>query len=90
MLYGIQILFANNTASFAGSALYGGFVDFCFLTLISCYRGTKNNPFDSVFQVQNTDDDPTAISSDPYTVCLCSDSRPVCGNRFVKAVSKTV
>ena len=62
----IQILFANNTASFAGSALYGGFVDFCFLTLISIYRGTKNNSFDSVFQVQNTDDDSTAISSDPY------------------------
>ena len=37
----IQILFANNTASFAGSALYGGFVDFCFLILMSCYRGTK-------------------------------------------------
>ena len=62
----IQILFASNTASFAGSALYGGFIDFCFLTLISCCRGTKNNSFDSAFQVQNTDDDSTAISSDPY------------------------
>ena len=71
----IQITFENNTAYFAGSALYGGFVDFCFITIST----EQNNYFDSIFKVQNTDDDPTAISSDPYRVCPCNGSRPVCG-----------
>ena len=69
----IQITFENNTADFAGSALYGGLIDFCLL-------GTeRNNSFDSIFKVQNTDEDPTAISSDPYKVCSCNDSKPQCG-----------
>ena len=71
----IQITFENNTAYFAGSALYGGFVDFCSITVSE----ENNNDFDSIFKVQNTDNDPTAISSDPYRVCPCNDSRPVCG-----------
>ena len=71
----IQITFENNTAHFAGSVLYGGLVDICFITI----SAGKNNDFDSIFKVQNTDNDPTAISSDPYRVCPCNDSRPVCG-----------
>ena len=74
----VQITFENNTAYFAGSALYGGLVDICMIT-----EATKRiNGFDSIFKVQNTDDDPTAISSDPYRVCPCNGSRPVCGKLF--------
>ena len=71
----IQITFENNTAYFAGSALYGGLVDFCVITI----PPETNNGFDSIFKVQNTDDDLSAISSDPYRVCPCNGSRPVCG-----------
>ena len=71
----IQISFENNTAYFAGSALYGGLVDICLIAITP----ERNNDFDSIFKVQNTDDDPTAISSDPYRVCPCNGSRPVCG-----------
>ena len=71
----IQITFENNTAYFAGSALYGGLVDICTITVAL----KRINGFDSIFKVQNTDDDPTAISSDPYRVCPCNGSRPVCG-----------
>ena len=71
----IQITFENNTAYFAGSALYGGLVDMCSITLSE----ENYNAFDSIFKVQNTDKDPTAISSDPYRVCPCNGSRPVCG-----------
>ena len=60
----IQITFENNTAYFAGSALYGGLVDFCTSTM----PPKGSNHFDSIFKVKNTDDDPTAISSDPYRV----------------------
>ena len=71
----IQITFENNTAYYAGSALYGGLVDFCFLLI----PPTTSNGFDSIFKVQNTDDDPSAITSDPYRVCPCNGSRPLCG-----------
>ena len=73
----IQINFENNTALFAGSALYGGLVDFC-VTVTTIER---NFSFDSIFKVQNTDDDPTAISSNPYRVCLCNNSKPLCNDR---------
>jgi len=72
----IQITFENNTALYAGSALYGGFVDICVLE--SSTRGETNNYFDSIFQVKNTDRDPSAISSDPYRVCICDDNIPQC------------
>jgi len=64
----IQIEFNNNTAESAGSALYGGNVDFC----ISFRNIGGQNFFDSVFQIQNTYDIPSAISSDPYSVCFCT------------------
>ena len=72
----IQIISKNNTAYFAGSALYGGLVDFCLPN-----NGERNNYFDSIFKVQNTDEDPSAISSNPYMVCFCNDSKPLCSNQ---------
>ena len=72
----IQIMFKNNTAYFAGSALYGGLVAFCLPN-----NGGRNNYFDSIFKVQNTDEDPSAISSNPYMVCFCNDSKPLCSNQ---------
>ena len=69
----IEITFENNTAYFAGSALYGGFVNICFITI-------SNDGFDSIFKVQNTNDDPTVILSDPYMVCPCNGDRPHCGS----------
>ena len=51
----IQITFENNTADFAGSALYGGLIDFCLLVPVN---KTRNNSFDSIFKVQNTERTP--------------------------------
>ena len=69
-----QIIFENNTAYFAGSALYGGLVDFCSL------NNGERNIFDSIFKVKNTDEDPSAISSNPYMVCFCDNSKPLFGS----------
>ena len=74
----IQVMFQNNTAYFAGSALYGGLLDVCLL--VPNYGGNYIY-FDSIFKIQNTDEDPSAISSDPYKVCLCNDSKPHCDNQ---------
>ena len=73
----ILIEFDNNTAGEAGSALYGGQVKVCKL----------NDYFDSIFKIQNTDDDPSAISSDPRTVCFCNGSKPQCNHQHPWSVS---
>ena len=75
----IQVNFKNNTAHFAGSALYGGSVDHCFFTP---YETIRNISFDFIFKVLNTDEDPSAISSDPYRVCFCSESIPACNDQL--------
>ena len=61
----IQITFENNTAYFAGSALYGGLVDFC---LLVPFETERSNSFDSIFQVKNTNEDPTAARTTPGTI----------------------
>ena len=81
----IQIAFENNTAYFAGSALYGGLVDNC------VFPSTKKFverifTFDFIFKVQNTDEDPTAVSSDPYQVCFCNNSKPQCGKQRYSSI----
>ena len=68
----ILIEFENNTADFAGSALYGGDVEFC----------RVYGYFDSIFKIQNTDNDPSAISSNPHKVCICNGSKPQCDYQY--------
>ena len=59
--------FANNTAQFAGSALYGGWID------------TMSYLFTNVLaHLVNDEDQPSLISSDPTRVCVCVDSTPNC------------
>ena len=67
----IQIEFVNNTAELAGGAVYGGNVEFCF-------NFQNRNFFDSIFKVRNTENDPSAISSDPYGTCFCRNGRVQC------------
>ena len=74
----IQILFENNTATFVGSTLYGGDVQSCEFYTTSIANCIS---FESIFKVLNTDDDPSAISSNPYKVCLCSDNKPLCSDQ---------
>ena len=61
--------FANNSAQFAGSALYGGWVD------SASYRIT----FSSILgQLVNDEEHPSRISSDPTRVCMCDNIAPNC------------
>ena len=69
-----HVVFENNTADYAGSTLYGGWIDFC--------RDPKQIllkfDFDSLFQVNGRESNPSVISSNPLRVCLCVDSKPEC------------
>ena len=72
-----HILVENNTADYAGSALYGGWIDFC-TTERHRYRWFTGPGFGSLFQVNGRELDYSVIASNPMRVCLCIDSRPEC------------
>ena len=62
----IKVTFHNNTAGLAGSAIFGGRVNECL-----SYRGSGNIHLQEMFIVNNTEADPSAVTSDPYFVCFC-------------------
>ena len=70
------IVLENNTAEYAGSALYGGWIDLCEMNS-GPYYGPFSKQFDSLFQV-NREVDLSVISSNPLRVCLCIDTKPEC------------
>ena len=72
-----RILVENNTAVYAGSALYGGWIDFCTIER-QRDRWFTGPGFDSLFQVNGGELDSSVIASNPLRVCLCIDSRPKC------------
>ena len=73
---GPNIVFENNTANYAGNALYGGWIDFCVIIGDSVRPMTPD--FDTMFQVNGGDLDSSVIASNPLRVCLCIASRPEC------------
>ena len=72
-----SIVLENNTAEYAGSALYGGWIDLCDIDSKSNY-GRSSKQFDSLFQVNGSQLDHSCIASNPLRVCLCVDSQPEC------------
>ena len=59
-----RVDFIGNTATFAGTSLYGDIQECCAQT-------GDCEAFYTIFNITNTEADPTAIASDPYQVCLC-------------------
>ena len=56
-----RVTFINNTAGYAGTSIYGDIGD--------CYN------FYDIFNISNTENDPSAIASEPWGVCLCKESK---------------
>ena len=60
--------FVNNTADYAGSSVYG-------MKDGSCCRSRPCKEFLNMFNTSNTDENPSAVASDPDDVCFCEDGR---------------
>ena len=72
----VDLSFVNNTAQLAGSALYGGWIDSkMYHYNFVLYEFKK--PF---FQLNNSGDDPSVVSSDPVRVCPCLEQTPNCNS----------
>ena len=71
----VRVVMTNNSASYAGSFIYGGYVDDCF---VYGAKGTGyNSPdiFQKVFQVPSlTLQDLSPVSSPPSQVCFCNSA----------------
>ena len=69
-----RVDFIGNTATFAGTSLYGDIIQEC------CAQTGDCEAFSTIFNITNTEADPTAIASDPYQVCFCEEGkrRPDC------------
>ena len=86
--YNIVFELVNNTAQYAGSAIYGGLVDSCELygSAVSATKFEKNNNtniypsemFDALFHVIHPESDYSVISSNPTGVCSCKNDIPDC------------
>ena len=72
-----HVVFENNTAGYAGSALFGGWVDFCEIESDNPERPVKPD-FNSTFHVNGGESHLSVIASNPLRVCLCIDSKPEC------------
>lgn len=87
---GIRIELKNNTADYAGSALYGGYIDGCNALTYRTLKipATKNGKdysfkklFDSIFDYTE-ENGSSIIASDPIKVCFCKNDEPLCDENF--------
>ena len=63
----IEVNFINNTAGYAGSSLYGH--------MESCCEDISCEHFYTIFNISNTEQDPSAVTSDQYRICFCEESK---------------
>ena len=80
--YHIRIEFYNNTAGFAGTAIYGGWVEICsFINypVIDHASISQTSTFDNLFHFNQPTQQLSLISSNPTCVCVCTNmSIPDC------------
>lgn len=71
----ISVSFMNNTAGAGGTSLYGDFGN--------CCNPGECNEFYDIFNVSNTETDPSAIASEPSGLCICEgdEAQPNCSNQ---------
>ena len=76
----MQFEFVDNTAAYAGSALYGGAIDYCYFSHSYPHEFTNdyyNYIFNELFDFTNQNGT-SRVASDPYGVCLCIGGRHNC------------
>ena len=72
-LRSIFVVLENNSATIAGSAVYGGSIDYCyfFSTNWDIKQTPSSKVLNQIFHPNNSSSDASFISSDPVGVCFC-------------------
>ena len=81
----VRLIFENNTADYAGDAIFGGSIQHCQHPVIEVSHGGSGTTYQWFEQVQNfsslfdiRQEGPSVISSQPYGACLCENDMPNC------------
>jgi len=83
----------GNTADYAGSAVYGGSLDYCLVPGVGSHLllvPSGPHIFEMVFNFINTsyNSDPSYISSDPTNICFCNaNMKPNCNESTFKVTA---
>ena len=87
----VRVHLINNSADYAGSAIYGGSVDYCILfpQFVPDLKKHGAAMFQYIFRINQSSSDLSPISSNPYQVCFCvsNGTRPDCG---IASIAKTM
>ena len=84
---GIRLLFENNTAEYAGDAIFGGSIQQCEQLVVTVFEDENQFSIETWFQqMQNVSsllfdirqEGLSVISSQPYRACLCENDMPNC------------
>ena len=81
----IHVVMINNTAGYAGSQIFGGFMDQCYTTFIknSTNDYMYNKIFDESLWHWNNTFDQSYVTSFPKHICFCENNSKICGTQFV-------
>ena len=74
LLETVHIRMVGNTAAYAGSAVYGGSVDYCYVPGVGSHlllKPSGEQIFEQVFNITQAGSDFSFVSSDPTDVCFC-------------------
>ena len=74
----VHVYMINNTAKFAGSAVYGGSVDYCYIPESKPEQDSKlvgPQVFKKVFKIDHAPLDFSYITSNPFRVCFCNNTQ---------------
>ena len=76
-----SIVYANNSAGFTGSLLFGGNIDECFLVLSLSWNIDQMRQATPIMYLRNYNEihnDSFGVSSNAGRVCFCEESEPKC------------
>ena len=76
----VQLIFNNNSADDAGSALFGGAIDNCKLTGLDSY--SSGDIFDMLVHIEN-DNTTSSVSSDPFSTYSCENNCTECSKSSI-------
>ena len=81
ILDSIHIVMIHNTAKYAGSQIFGGSIEYCYITFHENNMYVYNKTFNETSWQVNKTNDPSYIASNPKHVCFCKGNARDCKRR---------
>ena len=93
LLSTVHITMMGNTAAYAGSALYGGSIDYCYVPGVGSHllpEPSGPQIFTDIFHITHSTTDLSYISSNPTDLCFCDGDNMMTPNCNITTFNATV